>query len=519
MARKLMDFLEEAHIELAREDNKSENRLPLSATLAYPQKETGPSQSDMAAYISFASLQGQRILDTFQEALIVNHFDCDGITSGSIVALALKAKNIPFKMLTIKKMDAQVIETVRSDPSRYVIFVDIGAGFLNQINEIAKTGKSIVIIDHHAPEEINGRSDSFILVNCHNFNIDGAFFLCSASSAYFVFAQNSPVEVAKRMAELGIIGAVGDIQDAYGMRGLNRIMLDEAKKIKITSTLLDLRLFGRVSRTLVNFLNFSSEPFLPGLTGNPKGCALYLKKNNIPLFDDDGEKRTWLRYYDLPKELRMHLVGALINFCLEKRISNEAIKSMIGEVYLFPSENHQTELYDAYEFSSLLNACGRGGRPEIGVRLCMGEEGAYDESRQMLTQHRIEISKGIAYARKSAEDMGSFYFLDAREQISDSVIGTVAGSYFNSGSIPRDKPIIALSIDENKNIKASGRGCKSLVEKGLDLGKIMLSGAKAAGGFGGGHSVAAGASMPNSDDALKKFLMQVKKDLRQQLGN
>ncbi|MFH1257546.1 MAG: DHH family phosphoesterase [Candidatus Micrarchaeota archaeon] len=508
MGRKLIDYLEDAHEEL--EGESGAKKEPLAAE--------GPPQQDIDAFVSFAKLQGKRVLDTFKEALIVNHFDCDGITSGSITALALKSRNIPFKMLTVKKMDDSVINAARDDSSNYVIFVDIGTGFLNQLNGLAKQGKSIVQIDHHSPEKIDSKSDGLILVNCHNFNIDGAFYACSSSTAYFTFAENTVVEQAKKMAELGIVGAVGDVQDSYGLRGPNRLMLEEAKKIKVVTVLRDLKLFGRVSRTLVNFLNYSSEPFLPSLTGNPKNCALFLKRNHVPLFREEDGKRIWLRYYDLSKEERLHLIGSLINFCIEKRISEDAIKWMIGDVYLFPHENSQTELYDAYEFSSMLNACGRSGKPDAGVRLCMAEPEAYEEARALLQQHRIEISKGIAFARKYAEDMGAFYLLDGRKAISDSVIGTVAGSYFNSGSIPREKPILALSIDENSNIKASGRGWKGLIEKGLDLGKIMNVSSKEAGGFGGGHSVAAGASFPNTDEALRKFLLRAKKEIRQQLG-
>src|SRR3989344_2172368 len=525
MNRKILDFLEDAHEELegkaAKAPGSSPGGKPLERQSINPQENPAPgglSEKDIADFISFASREGRRTLDTFKDALIVNHFDCDGLASGSIVALALKERKTPFRMLTVKKMDDAIIANIRNDPCKYVIFVDIGTGFLSKINEIALAGKSILQIDHHSPETIANRSDAFTIINCHNFNIDGSFYLCSSSAAYFVFSQCSPVECAKRMAQLGIIGAVGDVQDIRGLRGLNYLMLQEARKFKVVDVISDLRLFGRVSRSLVSFLNFCSEPFLPGLTGNAKGCALFLKKTGIPLFREENGQRKWLRYYDLPKEDRIRLIGGLMYYCYEKRIAEEVIKSMLGEVYLFPHEKNDSELYDAYEFSSLLNACGRGGRHDVGISLCMNEPGAYEEAHSLLLAHRMEISKSISFAKKFTEDMGAFYLLDARKEIPDTVIGSVAGSYYNSGLIERTKPIIALAVDESNQVKGSSRAWRGLVEKGLDLGEVMGNSSKEAGGFGGGHSVAAGASFPNTDDAIRKFLLTAKKAINQQIG-
>ncbi len=483
------------------------------------ENEGEPSEKDMAEFIKFAKAEGKKALSSFKDVLVVNHFDSDGLSSGAIVAIALKEKKIPFKILTVKKMNEKVMAEVKKDPAKNAIFVDIGTGFLKQLNELARSGKRILQIDHHPPEEISHKADSLDIINCHRFNIDGSFYLCSSSGAYFTFASSVSPKSTKRMAQLGIVGAVGDIQDVRGFRGLNRIMLEDAKKLKIVEVRRDLRLFGRVSRSLVNFLNFSSEPFLPGLTGNAKNCALFLRKNQIPLYKEENSAKKWLRYYDLHKDDRIKLIGAILNYCYEKGISEDTIKSTIGDVYLFPSENHSTELYDAYEFSSMLNACGRTGNSDAGIRLGLGEEGGYEEAHLLLQKHRMEISKAIMHARRYAEDMGAFYLLDGRGEISDSIIGTVAGSFFNSGSIERNKPIIALSIDENNDIKASARGWKGLIEKGLNLGKVMAQASEEAGGFGGGHSIAAGASFPNSDPALKKFLLKFKKEVKQALGN
>jgi RecJ-like exonuclease len=152
----------------------------------------------------------------------------------------------------------------------------------------------------------------------------------------------------------------------------------------------------------------------------------------------------------------------------------------------------------------MLNACGRQGRPEVGLELCTGEEGAYEKARSLLLKHRAALRAGIEYAEGAVEDFGKFYFLDARGIIDDGIVGVVAGMLYSV--LPRDKPILAAALDEKGNVKISSRGTKGLLAKGINLGKIMAE----AGGPGcGGHGVAAGANIKKED--LDSFLLKAGK--------
>jgi RecJ-like exonuclease len=66
---------------------------------------------------------------------------------------------------------------------------------------------------------------------------------------------------------------------------------------------------------------------------------------------------------------------------------------------------------------------------------------------------------------------------------------------------------LALSLEASGSIKLSTRGTKKLVEAGLNLGKILSESCAAVGGVGGGHNIAAGATIPADrlDDFLKEF--------------
>jgi len=69
----------------------------------------------------------------------------------------------------------------------------------------------------------------------------------------------------------------------------------------------------------------------------------------------------------------------------------------------------------------------------------------------------------------------------------------------NAG-ISRSKPIIAFADKNEEAVKVSSRGTHSLVRQGLDLSAVMGEASRAVGGDGGGHDVAAGATVPKGNE-------------------
>ena len=411
-----------------------------------------------------------------QNPLIVHHYDCDGLSSGSIAASWFRSHGKPFRMKTARKVDEELVSSLRSEPS--IIFVDLGSGSPS-IDELKG---EVVVIDHHQP-----KCRAHLQANPHLFGFDGGSELSAAGCAYFVF-RTSP--------DLGIVGAVGDIQSP--LRSLNRKMLDEAVSQGLASVSTDLHLFGRNSRPLVQLLAYADDPYLPGLTGSEEACTRLLSDLGIPL--RDGEK--WRTYSALSKQEKTSLVSSLAEL-LAARISADAAGKLTGEVYTLLSRPQGTELSDASEFSTLLNACGRNSRPELGVAVCLGDTGAYEEALKLLSEHRRNLRAGISFAMQHVQDLGKFLLIDGRGVIADSIIGVVAGMLHPGG---RSKPVLALSLEESGKIKLSTRGTRKLVENGLNLGQILSEACATVGGAGGGHNIAAGATIPA--DRLDEFLQE-----------
>ncbi|MDR2846662.1 MAG: DHH family phosphoesterase, partial [Candidatus Methanoplasma sp.] len=63
-------------------------------------------------------------------------------------------------------------------------------------------------------------------------------------------------------------------------------------------------------------------------------------------------------------------------------------------------------------------------------------------------------------------------------------------------------PIFAFA-DADDGVKVSARASRALTDRGLDLSFVMKTASEVVGGYGGGHSVAAGATIPKGmEDAF-----------------
>ncbi len=414
---------------------------------------------------------------------IVGHYDCDGLASTSVVARALRKMDKKYAITTLRKLSEREIESLANE--REVIFVDFGAA---RAEEIEKLGADCVIIDHHQTRE-GAREGAVLQANPHIFGIDGGTELSASGTAYFVFR-----ELDEGSVDLAVVGAVGDMQAP--LQGANREILYDGEKAGRVKSAVDIKLFGRITRPLVQFLTFATEPFLPGLTGNEEACAAFLGELKIEL----KENERWRAYYDLSKEEKKRFVNGLVDY-LYSRGAGMAARELVGEVYLLLKQPERTELSDASEFATLLNACGRHDKPEVGIGVCMGDDGAFEEAKKLLQLHRSALREGIKFALANVEDFGKFYFLDGRGVIDDGIIGVVAGMLY--GNIRMDKPVFAAALDENGQIKISTRATKRLVKEGLNLGALLRE-ATAGIGEGGGHAIAAGATIKK--DKLDEFL-------------
>jgi single-stranded-DNA-specific exonuclease len=427
--------------------------------------------------------EARRLALSFKDPLVVHHHDADGVSAGAIVVGALTEAGKNPRTKCVKKLDDGAISELESAKEDEIIFVDLGGG-----NPKVDGLRDIVIIDHHQTEGITKMQANPML-----HGIEGSDELSASGAAYCVFRSG---------ADLAIVGAVGDIQSP--MRSMNRWVLEQGEKEGRVRIDIDLRFYGRYCRPLVQFLAYSDDPYIPLISYNEERAEGLLSSLGIKLRDGDR-----LRVYaDLDEAEKKGLISEIANI-LASSSSLKKAGEMIGESYVFP-ERPKNETYEANEFSTLLNACGRHGRPDIGLRVCLGDESAYGQARELLTVHRRMIREGIGFASAKVQDLGPFRFLDARGAVDESIIGTVCGMALRATWA---KPIIGISDGGAGTIKVSSRAPRALVAAGLNLAQVMKAGVEASGGIGGGHRIAAGASIPA--EKINEFLLAVGGELRQ----
>ncbi|MFB6153408.1 MAG: DHH family phosphoesterase, partial [Halodesulfurarchaeum sp.] len=155
-------------------------------------------------------------------------------------------------------------------------------------------------------------------------------------------------------------------------------------------------------------------------------------------------------------------------------------------------------------FSTLLNATARYERADVGLAVCLGERGEpFAAARRLLRQHRRNLSAGLEWVRErgvTKEDHVQWFH--AEDDIRDTIVGIVAGMALGGDGVNRDRPIIgfAWKDDSPEETKVSARGTGALVRRGLDLSAVMGEAARSVGGDGGGHTVAAGATVPRGSE-------------------
>ena len=429
---------------------------------------------------------------------ITTHMDCDGLTSGSIIAKALIREGARCTLRTSKEMSKNVVESFKTDSRDFHIITDLGGGFGKDLNQTL--GDNWIILDHHQISE--EEKDNQNIINAWKYGIDGGSEICAGGMAYL--AANALNEKNSDLSALAVVSALGDRQDQgerKSFTGKNFEISNTAKELGLIEVDLDLLLVGRETRPLPEALAFTSQPFMEGLTWNKKTCLSVLSSSGIEL----KEEGRWRVPAELNEEEKKLVIEAITKFSSDKNTS-EIMAELIGYTYTFPKEDKRSFLRDGREYSTMLNSCGRINRSGVGMAICMGDRNKIlTEGESILTDYRKMIKKYmdiLSNERWRISESESCVMVNGEDIVPETMTGTVssliAGSPKNTGKI-----VILRTRGEENTIKFSSRksfDCKSEI----NLSELMRTGAEKFDGIGGGHNAAAGAKI--TKDKLEGFL-------------
>lgn len=460
------------------------------------------------------------IIKKHEYARVVSHYDADGITAAGIICNALLRRGIQFHTTIVSKLERSFIQGLNEE---LIIFCDMGTAQLDLILEYLRE-KDVIIIDHHAApltsittssnDLVSLLPPSFVHINpCLSTSkneeegeMDSE--VCAAGLSYLVARCLSDDEEDNiDLAGLAVAGTLGDKIEMD--RGINKMILDEAIKVGVISVKKGLKLGDGKIRDLILF---STDPYIP-LMGKVEWVDAFLDKLGI-----EGERNV----SDLEEREEKRLTTALLSLSGESKagtgISEDAL---VGTTYILNYEVVRSGI----DFMRIVDACGRFGKAGIGIGLCLRDKKMIEEaislymkfqSKLVSELNRIESAEG-----NEIKELSHIFYFYVHESGITGVLAGILAEYLYT-----EKPVIVLNKKEGARTETriSARCNKKLLSvsegegkgDGIDLAKAMEKASKEVDGFGGGHPVASGASIPEGSE--EKFIAALDRIIGEQRG-
>jgi RecJ-like exonuclease len=420
---------------------------------------------------------------------IISHHDTDGITSGAILAKTFQRLDKKFTLRIVKGLDEEIIEEeLKRQPNEVIIFSDLASGSLDHFQNLIEP---IFILDHHELDK-SKLNDKIKIINPHLTDSPEKNKATGAGICYFFSKAISPDN--QDLSSLGIIGMIGDRHES-NLSEINKKMINDCQDLKIKKGLV----LYPATRPLRRSLEWSTSPYIPGVTGNGPGAMELLTETGID-------------YNKSLLELSEKEMSKLITAVMIRRAGHNKTEDILGNLYVLKFFNTKE---DVREISVLINACSRLGHSDIAISYCLENENAKSKALDIYTEYRQELVSGLKVAEKMDKIKGKgFVILNAKDKIKDAIVGTICSMLSSSPSYSKGTILIGMAYNKDK-IKVSarivgneGRNLKEVLEKTITTFKTLNPDTTAEVG---GHHAAAGCLIEK--DKEDSFVETLKKEL------
>ncbi len=446
----------------------------------------------MAEDISQACQDAASLLQsipTTKRIRIVSHYDADGIAAAGVLCTAIYRAGYEFQASLMRNPFTKGFDRLKNEHNELIVFSDMGSG---QIETIESLGCKAIILDHH--QYLTAQtSKNIIQINANLFGADGNYDVSGATLSYLFAAALDPAN--EDLAPLALAGATGDKQFIGGVRGLNKTILENALQKGFLSEQTSIKLYGE---TIADALYYSVDPYYPDLSGKGKKIETMLEQFHV-------EKTASIQ--EIPSETMTSIQSYLLFLLIKAGCQPNILEMTIRKRYI---TSHGWELE---RFADLLDACGKNGYRSLGLSLCLGDGTIWKDAVQVEKDYKEKLLNGLQSFEKGGihETEGMRYFYSENSSLG-GVIAGIAMNYV----LDEKKPLFSLTRKETDDeIHVSCRGNQQLVMQGLDLGAAMKTVAGELGGYGGGHKIAAGATIAFGKE--REFLKKVDTLLVQQI--
>jgi len=417
-----------------------------------------------------------------KEIMLISHFDTDGITSAAIMIQTLKKLDKKFSVKIIKSLEEHLIYELPKN--KLIFFLDLASGSLNHIKKADL--EDVFIIDHH---EVVQEIPENVEISNPWFNNKEKI---SSSLLTYLFCKEID-QKNKELAKLAVLGMIGDLMEE-SMDTIDNEILEE-KNIKKRKGLL----IYPSTRPINKILEYSSQPYIPGVTGNSKGVIELIRETGIEALNGKYKSIIELNEDEMKK----------LTTSIMLRNPTTKNKDIIGDIFLLKFFNKSE---DARELSAMINACSRLGKSSLALRFCLELPDARKEAEEIHAKYKQHLIMGLKFVSNTEKIQGKdFVIINAKDQIIDTIIGTIASILSKSSLYEEGTIIITMAYYGNK-IRVSAR---NVGKNGRNVREILDNVIKEIGGEVGGHKFAAGCIVNKNKE--KKFIDLLKKNLEIEL--
>lgn len=385
---------------------------------------------------------------------IISHYDTDGITSATILIKTFKRLDKKFTIRIVKELDKNIIEEeLKRQPKEIVIFSDLASGSLDYFQNLPEP---IFILDHHKidPSKLN---DKIKIINPHLTNSPKDNQATGAGICYLFSKAIS--QKNKNLSSLAMIGIIGDEQE-INLSKINQQIIDDIHNLKIQKGLV----IHPATRPLRRTLEWSTSPYIPGVTGNGPGVIELLQETGI-------------QHNKSLIQLNKDEMSKLITAIMIRRAQHNNIENILGNLYILKFFNAEE---DVREISVLINACSRLGHSDIAISYCLENEKAKTQALDIYTEYKQELVSGLKIMEKIDKIKGKgFVILNTKDKIKDVIIGKICSMLSSTITFPEGTILIGMAYSKNK-IKVSarivgqkGRNLKEVLEKTITTFKTQ----------------------------------------------
>ncbi len=413
---------------------------------------------------------------------IITHYDADGICAGAVLARSLMKDQKGFHTSFVESFPEEIPEGLP------LIFTDIGNSHLEKISQIEE---DTIVLDHHDIKEGEQKGiddENKIVINPHEFGIDGAQEISGGTLALLSAVWFDEVNWTEAL--YGLAGAAADKQAIDGFSGLNLKLAETAVKEEHLKKRKELFIDGA---DIEDALMKACDPYFPGISGRKKEIKKVIEDLGI---DPESDLRS------IDDEKKRKLTSLLVLSLLKRNRPSEVIGSIKGLHY--ESRYHHLNADMLYK---ILNSCARNDRAGLGLLLCLGDENALKEGKEIRDGYREEMIRKLKKLKENTEELDHIQYFYEEEKTRKGELAGLGMMYI----LDTDKPVLGLAEDDG-DIDISARATRKMVENGLDLGELCYRLSKNFDGSGGGHDIAAGASLKK--DHIDDFLEAMNEEVR-----